>query len=314
MTNLGPLTTTYTAINSRSCRSIHLATDSEGFWLERGDVSEGCLPPDFTPLDGYYYSPGICQPGYTYACITSNGLQLGTTAATCCPSGFSCRRTRSYNDNAACESTLGSDSSYIGDVIAYPDGDLSVIGTTSTLIRAGEIVYAEGIPVRRAASDPQWNIASTNSGSTETQTGTLPTSIRSTTKSSGSTLSTKSTSTLGVLESSTSFSSRASEESTATSAVQTGLSTGAKAAIGVGATFGLFLFLAAIAAIYYIVKNKGRASAHPQDSQEATSTTEEKSSRHVPRYELEGQMGPQEMNADREPVELTSHWEPVEMS
>ncbi|KAI0813591.1 hypothetical protein GGR55DRAFT_676523 [Xylaria sp. FL0064] len=278
MTNLGPFTTTYTAITSKSSQSIHLATDSDGFWLERGDVSEGCFPPNFTPLAGYYYSPGICQPGYTYACITTSGLGLGTSAATCCPSGFSCRRSRADDDNAACQSTLRSDSSYIGDLIAYPDGDLSVIGTTTALIRAGEPVYAEGIPVRRAASDPPWIITPTNSDSTQTETGTPPTSISSTTKSLGSTSSTTNTST---------SSSRTSAEPTTTSTARTGLSTGAKAAIGVGATLGFLLLLAAIAVIYYIGKRKGRASPPSQGSQEAAIITEKDSSRHISGYTSE---------------------------
>ncbi|KAI1280270.1 hypothetical protein F5Y07DRAFT_338754 [Xylaria sp. FL0933] len=305
MTNLGPLTTTYAAITSKSCQSIHLATDSDGFWLERGDVSEGCLPPDFTPLAGYYYSPGICQPGYTYACITTSGLGFGTTAATCCPSGFSCRRSRADDDNAACQSTLRSDSSYIGDLIAYPDGDLSVIGRTTALIRAGEPVYAEGIPVRRAASDPPWIITSTNSDSTQTETETLPTSISSTTNSLRSTSSTTNTS--------TSSSSRTSAEPTTTSTAQAGLSTGAKAAIGVGATLGFLLLLAGIAVIYYIGKRRRRASTPSRGLQEAVIVTEKDSSRHISRYASGTQLRAQELSAEREPVELTSHWAPAEL-
>ncbi|KAI1352027.1 hypothetical protein F5Y01DRAFT_314275 [Xylaria sp. FL0043] len=309
MTNLGPLTTTYTAITSKSCQSIHLATDSDGFWLERGDVSEGCFPPNFTPLAGYYYSPGICQPGYTYACITTSGLGFGTSAATCCPSGFSCRRSRADDDNAACQSTLRSDSSYIGDLIAYPDGDLSVIGTTTALIRAGEPVYAEGIPVRRAASDPRWIITSTNSDSTQTETGTLPTSISSTTTSLSSTSSTTNTS-------ASSFSSRISAEPTTTFTAQAGLSTGAKAAIGVGATLGFLLLLAAIAVIYYIGKRRGRASTPSlgsQGSQEVATIMEKHSSRHISGYASGTQPRAQEMSAEREPAELTSHWAPAEL-
>ncbi|KAI1747103.1 hypothetical protein F4782DRAFT_535756 [Xylaria castorea] len=159
--NPGSLTTTYTAISSISCGSVHLATDTEGFWLEQANSVEDCFPPNFTALDGYYYSPGICQDGYTYACTTNVGGS-GTTAATCCPSGFTCRSTQSDDDNNACQSILRSDSPYIGDVITYQNGRSKELGTTTTLIEAGEIVYAIGVPVRRAATDAEWSITSTN--------------------------------------------------------------------------------------------------------------------------------------------------------
>ncbi|KAI8953090.1 hypothetical protein F4801DRAFT_576812 [Xylaria longipes] len=193
LTNLGPLTTTYTAIVGIPCLFMDLATDPEGFWLERANKFEDCFPPNFTPLNGYCYSPGICQDGYTYACATAVGGS-GTTATTCCTryvgqgqragiegsrqddfqymgegQWLHFRSTLSGDDNNACQSILRSDSSYIGDVIAYPDGLSTVIGTTTTLISAGEIVYAIGVPVRRAAHDAEWSIPSTNIETTATQ-------------------------------------------------------------------------------------------------------------------------------------------------
>ncbi|KAI1424320.1 hypothetical protein F5Y12DRAFT_462181 [Xylaria sp. FL1777] len=312
MGNLGPLTTTFTPINSKACSSIYLATDTDGFWLQRGNASEGCFPPNFTPLDRYYYSPGICQPGYNYACTQLDVSGPGITAATCCPSGFTCRRTRPEDDNDACQSTLGLDSSYIGEVIAYPDGDLSVIGTTSTLIDAGETVYAMGVIVRRAATDPLWSISSTTVDSTATQTGALPTSMESTSKSSVSMLPTMNTTASGGQESGTFSSSTSGAETTGDSAAQTDLSTGTKAAIGVGVILIFFILLAATGAIYYVRRRNGRASLLSRSSQEA-GNTEEKPSQQIPRHELEEQVRVHEVNADREPAELTGHWEPVEI-
>ncbi|KAI0535156.1 hypothetical protein GGR58DRAFT_519616 [Xylaria digitata] len=297
MANLGPLTTTYKAINSIACQDIYLATDTEGFWLQRADTPNGCFPPNFTPTEGYYYSPGICQQGYTYACITVGILGPSTTAATCCPSGFTCRPTRSEEDNAACQSILKSDSLYIGDVTAYPNGNPKFIGTTTTLIDAGETVYALGVPVRRAVTDPEWSMPSTNLDVTTTRTKMTPTNIESTPERS---------------ETSVKSAPSGTDEPTDGSAAQTGLSTGTKAAIGVGVILGLFLFLATVAAIYYIKKRKRRASAPLQRSREENNT-EEKLNRRIPRYELEEQRGIHEMNADRDPAELTAHREPAEL-
>ncbi|KAJ3565997.1 hypothetical protein NPX13_g7299 [Xylaria arbuscula] len=267
MTNLGPLTTTYTPISSERCSSIYLATDSEGFWLERGDTSESCFPTNFTPIEGYYYSPGICQPGYTYAC--TSGLGSGRTAATCCPS-------RESDDNAACQSVLKSDSSYIGVVISYPDGVPTTIGTTTTLIGADETVYAIGVPVRRAATDVQWNIASTSlSSNTRTQTEETSRSSRNTFSTSTSMRSATDLSTRSAVQgtSVTSSPPGGTEQSTTNSPTKTN-----HKAVGVGAIVGAIIGALLVVAIG-----------------------------------LEEQMGRQEMNARTAPVELNGHWQPVEL-
>ncbi|KAF2967702.1 hypothetical protein GQX73_g5885 [Xylaria multiplex] len=297
MENLGPLTTTYKATDSIACRDIYLARDTDGFWLQRADTPAGCFPPNFTPTEGYYYSPGICQQGYTYACITVGILGSGTTAATCCPSDFTCRPTREKEDNAACQSTLESDSLYIGDITTYRNGNAQEIGTTTTWIDAGETVYALGVPVRRAATDPEWSMPSTDLGITTTRTKMMPTNIESTSKRA---------------ENSITPSPSGTEKPPDSPAAQTGLSTGVKAAIGIGATLGLFLFLAAVAAIYYIKERKRRASALLQKSQEETNN-EEKLNREIPSHELEEQREIRELNADRDPAELTAYREPAEL-
>ncbi|KAI1359931.1 hypothetical protein F5Y08DRAFT_349175 [Xylaria arbuscula] len=307
MTNLGPLTTTYTPISSERCSSIYLATDSEGFWLERGDTSESCFPTNFTPIEGYYYSPGICQPGYTYAC--TSGLGSGRTAATCCPSSYVCRASRESDDNAACQSVLKSDSSYIGVVISYPDGVPTTIGTTTTLIGADETVYAIGVPVRRAATDVQWNIASTSlSSNTRTQTEETSRSSRNTFSTSTSMRSATDLSTRSAVQATSVTSSPpgGTEQSTTNSPTKTN-----HKAVGVGAIVGAIigaLLVVAIGVIVYYVQKRKKRSSTPRDA-----STEEKPKELTSRYELEEQMGRQEMNARTAPVELNGHWQPVEL-
>ncbi|KAK5625422.1 hypothetical protein RRF57_001138 [Xylaria bambusicola] len=301
MTNLGPFTTNYKPTNSARCSSIYLATDSEGFWLERGDTSEGCFPSNFTPLEGFYYSPGICQEEYTYACIAEIGSRK--TSATCCPSGYTCRATRKANDNAACQSVLKSDSSYIGDVISYLDEGTTVIGTTTALVGEGQTIYAIGVPVRRAATDPQWSIPSTSLDSTATQTGTTSTS-RGTQNSISVTKTHDATRDPA---SSTSASTEALDPPTDNSTAKAHHAT---TGIIVGAVLGALFFLAAVAATLYYIRKRKKKSILPL---EVTSTAE-KLRTQTPRYELEEQMGIQEMNARPAPVELSGHWQPVELS
>ncbi|KAI0111071.1 hypothetical protein GGR51DRAFT_508777 [Nemania sp. FL0031] len=309
MPNLGPLTTAYTAISSIACQSIHLATDTDGFWLERENELIGCFPSNFTLVDGYYYSPGICQEGYTYACTAAVG-GLGTTAATCCPSGFSCQATRLENDNAACQSVLRSATSYIGDIIAYPNGVSTKIGTTTTLIGAGELVYAAGVLVRRAATDAEWLISSTNVGVTTTKMETIATGTETMPGISKSTQFTANMSTFQGQISSSHLSPSGpgghgsnTEVPTGGSASHIGLSTGSIAAIAVGTVLGALLFLAVIAAIYFKRKRRERASAPLQMSLEVANT-EGKLGQQESIPELEEQRGVHEMDARREPAEL----------
>ncbi|KAI0551263.1 hypothetical protein F4679DRAFT_539831 [Xylaria curta] len=300
MANLGSLTTTYTAISSISCKSIRGATDFSSFWLEQANIFEDCFPSNFTALNGYYYSPGVCQDGYTYACNTTTGGP-GTTVATCCPSGFTCRLSRSDGD--ACQSILRSDSSYIGDVMAYYDGWSEGMGTTTTLIEAGEIAYAIGVQVRRAATDAEWTIASTNPDVTATQMKTPTIGTESTPESSGSVRPITKTITLETQD--------PSPPSSGT-VTQTGLGTAARAAIGVGTVLGVLVFLLGTAAIYRVRKRKGCASISPSSAQESVDTERKLSGPRLG-HELEEQRGVHEMSANREPGELTAVREPVEL-
>ncbi|KAK2612499.1 hypothetical protein QQS21_001437 [Conoideocrella luteorostrata] len=88
MTNLGPLTTTFTP--RPSCTSYDGFTrfqyQSDGFYLAQGPWMEDCFPNSFKPFRQYYYSPGICPSGYTAACSSLNSVGTSTeTVRTCCP-------------------------------------------------------------------------------------------------------------------------------------------------------------------------------------------------------------------------------------
>lgn len=87
MSNLGPLTTTYIE-SASNCNSIFLANNNA---LIHGTVwpsqQASCLPSSYIGLEGFYYSPGICPSGYSYACSSSFGDGAGNNGiqATCCP-------------------------------------------------------------------------------------------------------------------------------------------------------------------------------------------------------------------------------------
>lgn len=84
MTNLGPLTTTFTPSGAK-CQSTFAGANNDNGWIQYGNPTSttACVPTSFEPFEGYYYSPGVCPSGYTYAC--SAGVGSGSTQATCCP-------------------------------------------------------------------------------------------------------------------------------------------------------------------------------------------------------------------------------------
>lgn len=84
MTNLGPLTTTYTPTGT-DCQSSFIGANNDNQWFQYGQPTStgACFPNSFEPFEGYYYSPGVCPSGYTPAC--SAGVGTSTTQATCCP-------------------------------------------------------------------------------------------------------------------------------------------------------------------------------------------------------------------------------------
>ncbi|KAI0837466.1 hypothetical protein F5Y06DRAFT_304293 [Hypoxylon sp. FL0890] len=100
MSNLGPLTTTFTPASECSSAVLGIAfmqTLDDGNIathtyqsLGLGATSE-CYPPGYGgPSD--YYSPGVCPAGWGLACGTVYSIaSLTETTAKCCPLGYTCQ-------------------------------------------------------------------------------------------------------------------------------------------------------------------------------------------------------------------------------
>ncbi len=90
MTNLGPLTTTFSPIGP-DCSSTFEGSLGNNRWLQYGvpgNPSSACLPSNFNNNVGYFYSPGLCPSGYTSACTGWVSATTGftwETETTCCP-------------------------------------------------------------------------------------------------------------------------------------------------------------------------------------------------------------------------------------
>ncbi|KAI1359350.1 hypothetical protein F5Y08DRAFT_319852 [Xylaria arbuscula] len=167
MANLGPLTTVYVA-SGTGCHSTHVAiAESERTLIQQGTISD-CFPSGFNPdPKSYYYSPGICPQGFTYACSGNVGLP-DVTAATCCPTGFTCRWGVSISDQNPCFSLFKSDDFLSVDVLSYKHAIPTSVGTTTMPCWAGGTVFANGLVVRRGAGDREWPIIPTETTVTVT--------------------------------------------------------------------------------------------------------------------------------------------------
>ncbi|KAI1464900.1 uncharacterized protein F4812DRAFT_144237 [Daldinia caldariorum] len=279
MTNLGPLTTAYQP-QGTGCHSIHVGSTTDGVWLQYGTTS-GCLPSNFRRYDGYYYSPGVCPEGYTYACTA--GVALGTssaTVATCCPSGYTCSRAGPSDPNA-CRSTMLSPTAFIVDVLSYSGDFITSIGTSSTFCDSGREVFAKGLAVWRASNDAEWPVPTTVNLH-------ITTSAENTSRTTPSIAAT------------TSETAEAPNTTTELTGKSDNLSNGAKIVIAVGVLFGVLLFVGAILAAYRIGKKKGklpRSLGSDNERRYEFETREE-------RFKQERSVV--EMNSVREPVELMS--------
>ncbi|KAI1128141.1 hypothetical protein F5Y10DRAFT_181340 [Nemania abortiva] len=277
MTSLGPLTTPFVPSGS-GCQSIHVGLTTQATFLEHGTIS-GCFPSNFKPQNAYFYSPGVCQVDYTYACSGDAGLP-GVTVATCCPTGFTCRPNLIGGDPNACQSAFTTAGSLLVDVYTYSTLSPTYVGATTTYYKPGDIVFAKGLAVQRATSDPAWNTAMT--GATEVvTTGTTTTGT-----------GTQNTPTPPVNSDTTKKPSVDSSE----------LSPGAKAGIGVGITVGAFLITLLVMIAYRCGKRRGRSSVKGElsgCSADGTWIGETK-----PIIEMEEQRRMQELRATRDPIEL----------
>ncbi|KAI1209944.1 uncharacterized protein F4807DRAFT_79302 [Annulohypoxylon truncatum] len=288
MSNLGPLTTVYSA-SGANCNSIYMNDNGVLIYGTVSPSSSSCFPTSFVPWDDNYYSPGICPSGYTYACTA--GVGNGGTAATCCPISYQCRIGRVSSDPAACESLMLTDSSYT--VSQYiSSGSETWSSLVTKFYASGNFVFAGGAIVRRASNDPGWYHIDSVSG-TVSELATPTTSSTTTTNSRVSSGLTQ-----GV-----------TKDNTGTS---TSLSTGAKAGIGIGVSLGVLVIIGIVVTAYLIGKRKRQAiqgdTSNPSlhgglgfwDARQFQTW-------HVRLAELDEQKGHSELNGEREPVELMGH-------
>ncbi|KAI0110395.1 hypothetical protein GGR51DRAFT_558043 [Nemania sp. FL0031] len=160
MTNLGPLTTTFTPIGP-DCTSTFLGFNQHNAWVQYGaggDASVACLPSGFVPSYSSFYSPGICPSGYTKACFTqpfaTTVISRLETRITCCPSSFQCND-RPTDDPFACISYFSKETfdvsvftfltNLAGSTTALVGGTTSTVWSDNFILAYGPIVHiAEG--------------------------------------------------------------------------------------------------------------------------------------------------------------------------
>ncbi|KAI0159953.1 hypothetical protein GGR52DRAFT_563700 [Hypoxylon sp. FL1284] len=324
MANLGPLTTVFTP-SGTGCQSIHIGLESGSSWVQQGTISD-CFPSNFLSHNGYYYSPGICPQSFTYACKVGVALSSSTaTAATCCPRYVKLHfAEKSERDNVKCGlaeiliddgSTVDfpvartgrtaipmlASQSWHPPVLTSSTGTPIMINTTTAFRTAGEPVYAKGVAVWRAASDPEWPATATPSSTTFMTgspslagLGTTPATTESTPAATAS------------MPTATGSGSDRDSDVLPAQTASPGLSTGGKVGLGVGISAGVLLFVGAVAAAYLLGRRKkhgfrSKPALHPDNG-------EEKSDLMVPSYELEEQRRVAEMSSQREPAELGGSW------
>ncbi|KAL6707676.1 hypothetical protein ACN47E_003797 [Coniothyrium glycines] len=198
------------------------------YGLLGGSGYSSCLPPSFTPDTSFYYSPGLyCPAGYSTACSSTQVIGSETaTIATCCPSGFSCQgRTRSaypWEYTLGCTSACSSSYS-----LTYTDAS-TLIPTTCNL-GFGLNAYSVQLRYRSADLATRSPPASSSPASVTAAAAPAPT---------------------------TSLSAATSAPSSP--GPDDGLSTGAKAGIGVGSVLGVAL-VAAICSLAWVLRSKSRS-------------------------------------------------------
>ncbi|KAI0967410.1 hypothetical protein F4678DRAFT_483026 [Xylaria arbuscula] len=304
MTNLGPLTTDYVPSGS-GCNWTYAGITTGATYLQRGTVSD-CFPSKYNSYPAFYFSPGICQRGYTYACSGDVGLP-GVTGATCCPTAFTCIPNLRENEPNACGSRFAWEGSLSLDVLSYVGGVPTKVGATTMTYTSGDQVYAKGLEVRRAATDLEWNTSASETGTT-TMADTQPSSTATTNPRATGT-----TTTSGV-ESQTQFTSTVNTSSAGDSPSGDRTSSdGSSSHVGeeiviifAVAIVVLLLIIGLLVAVYRCGKRRGRAIANTNVKQVSDigqaydGTTEQWRSAH----ELEEQRRIQELRASRDPAEL----------
>ncbi|KAF2186683.1 hypothetical protein K469DRAFT_749720 [Zopfia rhizophila CBS 207.26] len=218
-TNLGPLPTT--TFPSDCLSSLWSFSDDPAYapWIvnTQGCAAKACCPSGnvYTENWGWmtsYYSPGVCPEHYRSCPGPESPSALktesGETIAFCCPTNYNCPRPSDPNGYfGVCGSLLGTPT---GIIVMNNIFDQKVLSTSSWSL----------VPSMTARGQKSWQIVmpiQVRIRESETIPSTTPATITATTDSQPTTAST-------IL---------------ATSAPRTpGLSTGAKAGIGVGAAVG----------------------------------------------------------------------------
>ncbi|KAI0505622.1 hypothetical protein F5B22DRAFT_651556 [Xylaria bambusicola] len=302
-TNLGPLTTPFSypahcTVAVKQCESCDVfwqaqtcsdnsnnaqgVQDDPQCWPERQnlDLSTGVA------LNGWgFYSPGIsCPIGYETSCVATGTVNGGfpfqfsvlprETAVGCCPSGFQCKHNPGVDGAQTCYSiaTTGSfpvvscSSGKSNDFADYvvPATVTETVGSASTSLAVALIntvtIYAPLFQLNFQSTDlPSVNPDRT-AASTLSSTHTIP-----------------------------------GDSSSPTSSAAGGLSTGAKAGIGVGAAVGAIGSIALLTAIFLYYRKRARKSPS-----ELMVTEQSPSNLKQPIYH------PQTYSQPAQPVELSS--------
>ncbi|KAI1132275.1 hypothetical protein F5Y10DRAFT_231372 [Nemania abortiva] len=162
MTNLGPLTTTFTPIGP-DCASTFLGFNQKNAWIQYGvggSLSAACLPSGFVPSYSSFYSPGICPLGYTKACFTqpfaSTQVDTLETHITCCPTSYQCND-RPVDDPFACISSFSGAQTFAVSAFTFLTNSAgettALVGGTTTAVWSDNFILAYGPIVHIASGD-----------------------------------------------------------------------------------------------------------------------------------------------------------------
>ncbi|KAI0163989.1 hypothetical protein GGR57DRAFT_271883 [Xylariaceae sp. FL1272] len=186
MTNLGPLTTTFTP-RGADCASTFLGQNADNKWLQYGaspTTLSACYPDGFNADQFYYFSPGTCPFGYATACQALS-TWVGTSAenyVTCCPSSYICNSRTTLGDPFPCKSEFRGGTSLALSVFSFdedsPASRPDISSGTTTIVFSDpavfETIYAYGVVIQPTAAGSESTLSETPS------TGAIPTSPQST--------------------------------------------------------------------------------------------------------------------------------------
>lgn len=269
MSNIGPLTTTFTAPSSCSFISVELdgsptptSTTYYNYvglvWPSPLDCFPSGYPNALTDRFNNYYSPGICPSGWT-AYPTSNFPDPAETTALCCPPGFSTLGQSALASSFPCFTTHIASTPATALVISgpidintapYGDNPSGVLITSTNFVMKATGWSVFGVQVRYHATDflPH-NSTTTTANSTSLAQATSS----SNTQASPQKFTQTSQASAGTTQSST------AGNTTNDSSV---LSNGAKIGIGIGVPL-LVIIVGIILAFILIRRRRRHTSRQP---------------------------------------------------